>query len=88
MARKISWISARSIRPDTETTRMTIGLAWRRTARRIKRLKDAVSFISPGYMARLTPDFLTHSIYVESSNKAFHFNALDRYRSRVVGNSR
>ena len=41
---------------------MTIGLTWRRTARRIKRLNEAVLGISPDYSDRPTPDFLTLSI--------------------------
>src|SRR5271166_3769969 len=40
---------------------MTIGLTWRRTARRIKRLKEGVLTISPDYSDRLTPDFLALS---------------------------
>src|SRR5258708_22497803 len=40
---------------------MTIGLTWRRTARRIKRLKETVLAISPDYSDRPTPDFLTLS---------------------------
>jgi hypothetical protein len=40
---------------------MTIGLTWRRTARRIKRLKDGVLTISPDYSDRPTPDFLALS---------------------------
>ena len=35
---------------------MTIGLTWRRTARRIKRLKEGVLTISPDYSNRPTPD--------------------------------
>src|ERR1700682_4223699 len=42
---------------------MTIGLTWRRTARRIKRLKDGVLTISPDYSDRPTPDFLALSRY-------------------------
>src|SRR5260221_4735424 len=42
---------------------MTIGLTWRRTARRIKRLKETVSIISPDYLDRSTPDFLLHSTH-------------------------
>src|SRR5260370_34637280 len=37
---------------------MTIGLTWRRTARRIKRLKETVLAISPDYSDRPTPDLL------------------------------
>src|SRR5260370_24180650 len=40
---------------------MTIGLTWRRTARRIKRLKETVLSISPDYSDRPTPDLLTLS---------------------------
>src|SRR5258708_11950747 len=40
---------------------MTIGLTWRRTARRIKRLKETVLAISPDYSDRPTPDLLTLS---------------------------
>ena len=40
---------------------MTIGLTWRRTARRIKRLKEGVLTISPDYSDRPTPDFLALS---------------------------
>ena len=40
---------------------MTIGLTWRRTARRIKRLKEGVLTISPDYSNRPTPDFLALS---------------------------
>src|SRR6202035_467317 len=40
---------------------MTIGLIWRRTARRIKRLKEGVLTISPNYSDRPTPDFLALS---------------------------
>jgi hypothetical protein len=40
---------------------MTIGLTWRRTARRIKRLNETVLGISPDYSDRPTPDFLTLS---------------------------
>ena len=40
---------------------MTIGLTWRRTARRIKRLKGTVLTISPDYSDRSTPDFLAPS---------------------------
>ena len=42
---------------------MTIGLTWRRTARRIKRLKEGVLTISPDYWDRPTPDFLALSNY-------------------------
>ena len=41
----------------------TIGHTWRRTARRIKRLKEAVLTISPDYSDRPTPDFLALSTY-------------------------
>ena len=41
--------------------RMTIGLTWRRNARRIKRFKEAVLTISPDYSDRPTPDFLALS---------------------------
>src|SRR5260221_5365969 len=37
---------------------MTIGLTWRRTARRIKRLKETVSIISRDYLDRSTPELL------------------------------
>ena len=40
---------------------MTIGLTWRRTARRIKRLKETVLAISPDYSIAPTPDFLALS---------------------------
>src|SRR5260221_9299195 len=40
---------------------MTLGLTWRRTARRIKRLNETVLGISPDYSDRPTPDFLTLS---------------------------
>jgi hypothetical protein len=40
---------------------MTIGLTCRRTARRIKRLKETVLTISPDYSNRPTPDFLALS---------------------------
>jgi hypothetical protein len=40
---------------------MTIGLTWRRTARRIKRLKEGVLTIFPDYSDRRTPDFLALS---------------------------
>jgi hypothetical protein len=40
---------------------MTIGLTWRRTARKIKRFKEAVLTISPDYSDRPTPDFLALS---------------------------
>src|ERR1700726_2755445 len=36
---------------------MTIGLTWRRTARRIKRLKEAVLTISPDYSIARPPTF-------------------------------
>ena len=42
---------------------MTIGLTWRRTARRIKRLKEGVLTISPDYSDRPTPDFLALSLF-------------------------
>src|SRR5260370_9398542 len=41
---------------------MTIGFTWRRTARRIKRLKEGVLTISPDYSDRPTPDFLALSV--------------------------
>jgi hypothetical protein len=41
---------------------MTIGLTWRRTARRIKRLKEGVLTIFPDYSDRRTPDFLALSL--------------------------
>jgi DNA-directed RNA polymerase sigma subunit (sigma70/sigma32) len=41
---------------------MTIGLTWRRTARRIKRLKEGVLTISRDYSDRPTPDFLALSL--------------------------
>src|ERR1700730_7702027 len=44
---------------------MTIGLTWRRTARRIKRLKVGVLTISPDYSDRPTPDFLALSYFPE-----------------------
>jgi hypothetical protein len=40
---------------------MTIGLTWRRTARKIKRFREAVLTISPDYSDRPTPDFLALS---------------------------
>jgi hypothetical protein len=40
---------------------MTIGLTWRRTARRIKPLNETVLAISPDYSDRPTPGFLMHS---------------------------
>jgi hypothetical protein len=41
---------------------MTIGLTWRRTARRIKRLNDCISTIPPDYVALpAPPDFLVDS---------------------------
>jgi hypothetical protein len=40
---------------------MTIGLTRRRTTRKIKRLKENVSTISPDYSDCATPDFLVHS---------------------------
>jgi hypothetical protein len=39
-----------------------IGLTWRRTARRIKRLKEGVLTIAPDYSDRPTPDLLTLSL--------------------------
>jgi hypothetical protein len=42
---------------------MTIGVTWRRTARKIKRFKEAVLTISPDYSDRPTPDFLALSHY-------------------------
>src|ERR1700674_3979089 len=36
---------------------MTIGLTWRRTARRIKRLKEAVLSITPDYSIARPPTF-------------------------------
>jgi hypothetical protein len=36
---------------------MTIGLTWRRTARRIKRLKETVLTISPAYSIARPPTF-------------------------------
>ena len=47
--------------PQTETRQMTIELTCRRTARRIKRLKETVLTISPDYSYRPTPDFLALS---------------------------
>lgn len=44
---------------------MTIGLTWRRTARRIKRLKEGVLTISPDY-SDATPDFLALLLMPES----------------------
>src|ERR1700730_18210153 len=44
---------------------MTIGLTWRRTARRIKRLKVGVLTISPDYSDRPTPAFLALSYFPE-----------------------
>jgi hypothetical protein len=41
---------------------MTIGLTCRRTARKIKRLKETVLTISPDYADRPTPDFLALSL--------------------------
>ena len=40
-----------------ETWRMTIGLTWRRTVRRIKRLKETVLAISPDYSIARPPTF-------------------------------
>jgi hypothetical protein len=40
---------------------MTIGLTWRRTDRRIKRLKETLFTISPDFSDRSTPDFLALS---------------------------
>ena len=40
---------------------MTIGLTCRRTARRIKRLKENVLTVSQDYSDRSTPDFLALS---------------------------
>jgi hypothetical protein len=40
---------------------MTIGFTWRRTARRIKRLKEGVLTISPDYSDPPTSDFLALS---------------------------
>ena len=44
-----------SIRSETETRQMTMGLTRRRTARRITRLKDALMTIAPGYLTPLDP---------------------------------
>jgi hypothetical protein len=51
---------------------MTTGLTWRRTARRIKRLKDGVLTISPDYQIA-TPDFLALSDVVGSSRLCSQF---------------
>jgi len=40
---------------------MTIGLSWRRTARRNKGMKETVLAISPDYSDRPTPNLLTLS---------------------------
>src|ERR1700687_3215042 len=60
--RNTSWNSGSGMRSETETRRMTIGLTWRRTARRIKRLKEAVLTISPAYSIARPPTFWCSSI--------------------------
>jgi hypothetical protein len=42
---------------ETETRRMTIGLTCRRTARKIKRLRETVLTISPDYSIARFPTF-------------------------------
>src|SRR5271166_2517380 len=54
---------------QTWARRMTIGLTWRRTARRIKRLKEGVLTISPDYSDRPTPDFLALSLFGEAVSR-------------------
>jgi hypothetical protein len=44
-AQKMSLKSGRFIRSETEITQITIGLAWRRTARRTRRLREDCSII-------------------------------------------
>src|SRR5260221_3619755 len=58
---------------------MTIGLTWRRTARRFKRLKETVLAISPDYSDRPTPDLLT------LSSKCFRSSRINaRANERIV----
>jgi hypothetical protein len=68
---------------------MTIGLTWRRTARRIKRLKEGVLTISPDYSDRPTPDFLALSN--EARDNALrepkwrsNASAMDNPQSRIM----
>ena len=52
---------------------MTIGLTWRRTARRIKRLKEGVLTISPDYSdrdPRLFGALAYRSIYAPEHNRS------------------
>jgi hypothetical protein len=51
-AQKMSLKSGRSIRSETEISRITIGLTWRSTARKVKRLKQSCSIIEPEYPAQ------------------------------------
>jgi len=55
MARKRSWKSGSCIRSETVTRRITIGLTWRRTIRKISRLKEDVSTMPPGYFSPPAP---------------------------------
>src|SRR5271157_248772 len=63
---------------------MTIGLTWRRTARRIKRLKQTVLAISPDYLE--SPDPRLFGALVISR----HFRRLDKwlFASRLLASSR
>src|SRR5258707_14654096 len=63
---------------------MTIGLTWRRTARRIKRLNETVLAISQDYSDRPTPDFLTLS-YLTCVNFLFLSSAQVQSRPPLRG---
>jgi transposase-like protein len=68
-AQKMSLKSERSIRSETEISRITIGPTWRSTARKVKRLKESCSIIEPEYSAQTytIPDFMALSMKLRSS---------------------
>src|ERR1700732_392239 len=57
MAWKTPCSPGRSVRSETDTNRITIGLTLRRTARKIRRLKGVVGGMCPGYSDPADPRF-------------------------------
>jgi hypothetical protein len=63
---------------------MTIGLTWRRTARRIKRLKETVLAISPDYSIARPPTFWRSLIWAGLREGVKGKGILPAYAQEVV----
>jgi hypothetical protein len=74
MAWKTSCRPRRSVRSETDTNRITIGVTLRRTARKIRRLKGVVGGMCPGYSdsadPRLPDALLSNLVLVAVLSKA------------------